>query len=168
MCNSFETLCRYIPKNEPRTVYGISCYRQINARELDNTDAEITRTTVQKSVCLLSKIPVYGLLKIKLELITCTFFNQKNFKDTNILKNFYIELNANLKSLMSSNQLPNYYYMGLNLSDLVFQYQAKLLVLFKLVLLEKKILFYMQPVSKLSNTIASLISLFPDIFGMYF
>ncbi len=144
----------------------MSCYKQINANELDNADSEITRTTVQKSVCLLSKIPAYGLLRIKLELITCAFFDQKNFKDTDILKNFYIELNSNLKSLISSKQLKNYYNIGLSLSDLVIQYQSKLLVLFKLMLLEKKILFYMQPVSKLSNTIASLISLFPDLFGM--
>ncbi len=123
---------------------------------------------MQKSVCVLSRIPVYGLLKIKLELITCTFFDQKNFKDTNILKNFYIELNASMKSLVSSNQLSSYYHMGLNLSDLVFQYQSKVLVLFKLLLLEKRILFYMQPVSKLSNTIASLISLLPDIFGLFY
>uniref|UniRef100_A0A2I3TBW0 UDENN domain-containing protein n=1 Tax=Pan troglodytes TaxID=9598 RepID=A0A2I3TBW0_PANTR len=38
------------------TVFGISCYRQIEAKALKVRQADITRETVQKSVCVLSKL----------------------------------------------------------------------------------------------------------------
>ena len=47
---------------------------------------------------------------------------------------------------------------------MVIRYQHRILILFKLILLQKKTLFQLKPVSNLSNTIISLISLIPDIF----
>ncbi|XP_059511790.1 late secretory pathway protein AVL9 homolog isoform X4 [Myotis daubentonii] len=41
------------------TVYGISCYRQIEAKALKVRHADVTRETVQKSVCVLSKLELY-------------------------------------------------------------------------------------------------------------
>ncbi|XP_073755143.1 late secretory pathway protein AVL9 homolog isoform X2 [Callorhinus ursinus] len=41
------------------TVYGISCYRQIEAKALKVRQADITRETVQKSVCVLSKLVLF-------------------------------------------------------------------------------------------------------------
>lgn len=57
------------------------------------------------------------------------------------------------------------YLMGLSLGDLVVRYQHKLLVLFKLLLLQRKSLFQLKPVSNLSNTIMALVSLVPDVFN---
>lgn len=67
------------------TIYGISCYRQIAAdAALRQLDANVTRSSVQKSVCVLSKVPLYGVLRGKLELITQAYFNEKNFSKVKI------------------------------------------------------------------------------------
>ena len=50
---------------DPRkTIFGISCYRQIDASKLINKTEDITRTTVQKSVCVLSRLPLYGHIQV--------------------------------------------------------------------------------------------------------
>lgn len=68
------------PEERNRAVYGISCYRQIAADDdLREKDDEVTRSSVQKSVCVLSKVPLYGILKSKLEVITQAYFNEKDF-----------------------------------------------------------------------------------------
>lgn len=38
-----------------RTIFGVSCYRQINASEVLIKDVDVTRNTLQKSVCILSR-----------------------------------------------------------------------------------------------------------------
>ena len=149
------------------TVFGISCYRQINASDLVTRDAEVTRTTVQKSVCILSRLPLYGFLKQKLNLITQAYFQQKNFQNVLILKESYHTLNNQLNLQLNLQQNFNSYFIGLNLADLVVKYEHKILILFKLLLLERKVLFYMpatQKCNQLSNTIISLISLLPNQF----
>ena len=49
------------PKNTHRTIFGISCYRQISAEQLKEKDEDVTRGTVQKSVVVLSELPLYGM-----------------------------------------------------------------------------------------------------------
>ena len=52
--------------DDPRkTVFGISCYRQIDADKLVNRTADITRGSVQKSVCVLSRLPLYGQIQVR-------------------------------------------------------------------------------------------------------
>lgn len=124
-------------------VYGVSCYRQIEAKvgrssisiiwicprrssvhvcvllirlqALKVRQADVTRETVQKSVCVLSRVvsrsslfvfkagfstdgdshpsaasfvlqPLYGLLQAKLQLITHAYFEEKDFSQISILK----------------------------------------------------------------------------------
>lgn len=117
-----------------RCVYGVSCYRQIEAKVGHNhihitqmcpqssrlsawfhlqalkvRRADVTRETVQKSVCVLSRVvrgsfalvleslswflahpvllqPLYGLLQAKLQLITHAYFEEKDFSQISILK----------------------------------------------------------------------------------
>ncbi|XP_025785091.1 late secretory pathway protein AVL9 homolog [Puma concolor] len=98
------------------TVYGISCYRQIEAKALKVRQADITRETVQKSVCVLSK-----------------------------LISFLVNI------------------VGLSPRDLVLHFRHKVLILFKLILLEKKVLFYISPVNKLVGALMTVLSLFPGM-----
>ncbi|CAB1349629.1 unnamed protein product, partial [Coregonus sp. 'balchen'] len=77
-----------------KCVYGVSCYRQIEAKSLKVRLADVTRETVQKSVCVLSQV---------------------------------------------------------------------VLILFKLILLEKKVLFYVSPVNRLVETLMTVLSLFPGM-----
>ncbi|CAB1341207.1 unnamed protein product [Coregonus sp. 'balchen'] len=69
-----------------KCVYGVSCYRQIEAKSLKVRLADVTRETVQKSVCVLSRVPLYGLLQAKLQLITHAYFEEKDFSQISILK----------------------------------------------------------------------------------
>jgi hypothetical protein len=65
--------------HDPRqTVFGISCYRQVgrwwhlalpwgcqvDADKVKNRTDDITRGTVQKSVCVLSRLPLYGQIQV--------------------------------------------------------------------------------------------------------
>jgi hypothetical protein len=162
------TTAQQKPIKPNKTIFGISCYRQINADELINKDIEVTRNTLQKSVCILSTCPLYASsVRFKLQAITSAYFEQKDFSKTQLLCDAFnstLHINSttlNDYSINSLNVLDN--YMCLSLSDLVIRYQHKILVLFKLLLLQKKCLFQIKPVSNLSNTIISLISLIPDL-----
>ncbi|KAI1732846.1 transport protein avl9 domain-containing protein [Ditylenchus destructor] len=78
-------------------------YRQIPADDLIEKDEQVTRSSVQKSVCVLSKVPLYGVLTTKLELITQAYFNEKNFSKVDVL----IQMHRNLCDLFNSDYLDN-------------------------------------------------------------
>uniref|UniRef100_A0A452ER26 AVL9 cell migration associated n=1 Tax=Capra hircus TaxID=9925 RepID=A0A452ER26_CAPHI len=139
------------------TIYGISCYRQIEAKALKVRQADITRETVQKSVCVLSKLPLYGLLQAKLQLITHAYFEEKDFSQISILKELYEHMNSSLGGTsLEGSQV----YLG---KSLFLQVRRNVLILFKLILLEKKVLFYISPVNKLVGALMTVLSLFPGM-----
>nr|XP_028700618.1 late secretory pathway protein AVL9 homolog isoform X3 [Macaca mulatta] len=122
--------------------------------------ADITRETVQKSVCVLSKLPLYGLLQAKLQLITHAYFEEKDFSQISILKELYEHMNSSLGGAsLEGSQV----YLGLSPRDLVLHFRHKVLILFKLILLEKKVLFYISPVNKLVGALMTVLSLFPGM-----
>ncbi|XP_063262897.1 late secretory pathway protein AVL9 homolog [Prinia subflava] len=142
------------------TVYGVSCYRQIEAKALKVRQADITRETVQKSVCVLSQLPLYGLLQAKLQLITHAYFEEKDFSQISILKELYDHMNSSLgNTSLEGSQV----YLGLSPRDLVLHFRHKVLILFKLILLEKKVLFYISPVNRLVGALMTVLSLFPGM-----
>ncbi|XP_033639205.1 late secretory pathway protein AVL9 homolog [Asterias rubens] len=155
-----DTIYFHLPgKGESRnTVYGISCYRQIDTKDLISKDKEFTRGTVQKSVCVLSKLPLYGLIQAKLKLITHAYFSERDFSKTSILMELYKSLNG---SLTTGHLDDSQVFLDLPLRDLVLTFKHKVLVLFKLLLLERRVLFFAQPVHTLSTSLLSLVSLFP-------
>ncbi|XP_033050996.1 late secretory pathway protein AVL9 homolog isoform X3 [Trachypithecus francoisi] len=118
------------------TVFGISCYRQIEAK------------------------PLYGLLQAKLQLITHAYFEEKDFSQISILKELYEHMNSSLGGAsLEGSQV----YLGLSPRDLVLHFRHKVLILFKLILLEKKVLFYISPVNKLVGALMTVLSLFPGM-----
>ncbi|XP_041045322.1 late secretory pathway protein AVL9 homolog [Carcharodon carcharias] len=143
-----------------KTVYGVSCYRQIEAKTLKVRQADVTRETVQKSVCVLSRLPLYGLLQAKLQLITHAYFEEKDFSQISILKELYEHMNSSLggNALEGSQAC-----LGLSPRDLVLHFRHKTIILFKLILLEKKVLFYLSPVNRLVGTLMTVLSLFPGM-----
>lgn len=61
---------------------------------------------MQKSVCVISSIPLYGLLKAKLELITQAYFNQCDFDKVELLAEMYEHLKCSIsKDLLQSQGL---------------------------------------------------------------
>ncbi|KAK4310949.1 hypothetical protein Pmani_017525 [Petrolisthes manimaculis] len=139
-----------------QTVFGVSCYRQIDAEKVSNKSADITRNTVQKSVCVLSSLPIYGYIQERLQVTTKVYFKGADFSDVQDLKGLYHDLNTtNWRDKLAH---------GVFVSDAVRVFGRNILVLFKLVLLEKRVLFYHSPVGPLVRTITSLLALFPDNF----
>ncbi|KGL79291.1 Late secretory pathway protein AVL9, partial [Tinamus guttatus] len=79
--------------------------------------------------------PLYGLLQAKLQLITHAYFEEKDFSQISILKELYEHMNSSLGgTLLEGSQV----YLGLSPRDLVLHFRHKVLILFKLILLEKK------------------------------
>ncbi|KAJ8935962.1 hypothetical protein NQ314_012554 [Rhamnusium bicolor] len=142
-----------------QTVYGISCFRQIPVEKIKNRTSDITRGTVQKSVCVLSKIPLYGQIQVKMCLITHAYFDEGDFSKVSILEDTFHHLNA----VMVQNDTLQQTFVGLSARDFILQWKHKALLLFKLLLLEKRVIFYKSPVHPLCTTILSLISLFPGM-----
>ncbi|KRZ44012.1 Late secretory pathway protein AVL9 -like protein, partial [Trichinella pseudospiralis] len=144
--------------NPNSTVYGVSYVRQIAAEDLREKSNDITRSTVQKSICALSSSPLYGLLMPKLESISKVYFEQGDFKQTELLAEMFHNINATIDSTTLCGQQPNF---GLSVRELLHTYRHRTLMLFKLVLLEKRIFFNISPVGSLCSNILALISLFP-------
>ncbi|XP_013793559.1 late secretory pathway protein AVL9 homolog [Limulus polyphemus] len=157
-----ETIYFHLPSldNPRQTVYGISCYRQMNAEMLINRSLDVTRGTVQKSVCVLSYLPLYGLIQAKLELITHAYFDERDFSKVALLEETYKNLNSLLTpDLVWGTQV----FLGLPARDLILTFKHKTLLLFKLLLLERKVLFYNTGVKDLCSVVLTLCSLFPGM-----
>ncbi|GFT50539.1 late secretory pathway protein AVL9 homolog [Nephila pilipes] len=157
-----DTIYFHLPslENPHQTVFGISCYRQMNAENLLRRSSDITRETVQKSVCVLSKVPLYGLIQAKLELITHAYFDERDFSKVSLLEETYKNLNSSLPKDLSDGQQA---FLGLSVRDFVLRFKHKTLLLFKLLLLEKKVLFYKAPVKNLCSAVLTLCSLIPGM-----
>ncbi|KOC69142.1 Late secretory pathway protein AVL9 like protein [Habropoda laboriosa] len=157
-----DTVYFHLPSlNDPkRTVYGISCFRQIPVEKLKNRTSDITRGTVQKSVCVLSTLPLYGHIQVKMALITHAYFEEGDFSKVSLLEDTYHHLNS---CMSSESQIPPQIFVGLSARDFILQFRHKAVLLFKLLLLERKIVFYQSPVQPLCAAILTLLSLFPGM-----
>lgn len=143
-----------------KTIFGTACYRQIQADKLLNRTDDMTRVAVQKSVCILSTKPLFGLIRSKLEMITHAYFEELDFSKVGILRLTYDNLNS---LLLRDSVKENAIFLGLSARQLISQFGYNTLVLFKAMLLEKKILFYKSPVRDLCSTILSMCSLFTGL-----
>ena len=75
----------YKDKDDNILLYGVSCFKQIKVTdEMRKRDPELTRSHVQKALCILSRVPTFGLLHTKLDPTTKAFFNQNDFHDVNV------------------------------------------------------------------------------------
>ena len=82
----------FILQDSDHFYHCISSYGQIAANLLPQEDS-ISRTFVQKAVCVLTKVPIYGLLKDKIHIAMTCLFDQRNFKETKILEELYLSSN---------------------------------------------------------------------------
>lgn len=147
---------------------------------------EYTRSVIQKAVVLITRYPITIQLKEKLGIITKSYFEQLDFSDKSILKALYDNISLiynnhgysirddelyegvegaedkdtdkNRKIIRESD-----FYSGLNLKDLVTLFKRDLLVIYKAILLEQRILIFCKDLPVLSNIQYSLISLIPNL-----
>ncbi len=141
-------------------VYGIACCRQIDTKDLPQQGADVTRSTVQKSICVLSHLPLFGFIEAKLQLVTHAYFNSKNFSDVSILRDAYRDFNASLSPGSATSVL----YVGISPREQVLLYQHRLLQVFKALLLQKRVIVFGSPVRKLCCSVIAVGSLFPQCY----
>lgn len=72
----FNTHC--VPENNRHAnhiLYGITCFRQIKVTErMKELNPELTRSHMQKSICVLSEVPLFGSIEQKLTPATEAYF----------------------------------------------------------------------------------------------
>jgi hypothetical protein len=52
----------------------------MQSAELINRPAEVTRSTIQKALVVLARMPVFGPIREKLGVVTRAYFMQKDFE----------------------------------------------------------------------------------------
>lgn len=77
-------------------------------QKLKNKTDDITRGTVQKSVCVLSHLPLYGHIEVKMALITHAYFEEGDFSKVSLLQDTYHHLN----SCLLQNNSPQQQFVG--------------------------------------------------------
>ena len=146
-----------VPSQPAGHVFGVACCRQIPVEQLQHTDREVTRSTVQKSVCVLCRYPAFKLLQSSLELITHAYFNEKDFADVSILHEAYESMNSSITMTSSLNSL----HLGLSQRALVLKYRHRLLQILKALLIGKKVLVFGTPANSVGTTVLSIGALLP-------
>ncbi|KAK5660501.1 hypothetical protein OQA88_13049 [Cercophora sp. LCS_1] len=163
---SYFTLLR--PANEKEStatsLFGISCTRQLDASQLLNRPADVTRSTVQKAVVVIADSPQYfGVLRERLSVVTSAWFAQREFTDTEILRRFQESLAEEKTRGALSEEEDRDQYLGMSLRELVREFRWQTLVLLKCCLLQPKMLFFGTRCERLCMMQFSLISLIPGL-----
>lgn len=143
-------------QNYKHLLYGISCYRQVKTQSTE-VDIENTRDCVQKAICIVSKMPLFGQFYSKLCATISAFFNQNTLKDKQILEQLF----ANYESISFKNININEIFMSFSLRKLFMFSKEKIFTILKMILLEKKIIVYSHISNNVCSFILSLVSLIP-------
>ena len=65
-------------KRRATSLFGISCTRQMDANDLLNRPPDVTRSTVQKAVVVITDSPhAFGQIREKLSMVTTAWFAQR-------------------------------------------------------------------------------------------
>lgn len=142
-------------------VHGISCFRQIDSRDLPSPSLDVTRSTVQKAVCLLCKWPVYTFLQNKLQVVTHAYFNSHDFEDTAILRLAFEDFNQTLTRPLA---LQVCLEVGVSMATLFLPLRHRLLQVMKALLLQKRVMVFSSSPSAVSSCVTAIASLFPLTF----
>lgn len=141
------------------TLFGLSCNRQLKATDLKERPADVTRSTVQKSVVVIARKPIFGAIREKLAVITRAYFQQGDFEDRYLVDSLY----DNLVQMFSNKIDESDMYVGMSVRELVYRLRSKVLVLLKALLLEKKIFFFGNNTETLCASQFALVSLIPNL-----
>ncbi|RDW76694.1 putative Avl9 protein [Aspergillus mulundensis] len=158
---SYFTLRRKGTDTEPPTsLFGIACSRQIDSKALIQKSPDVTRSTVQKAVVVVTENPKsLGQLREKLSVVTSAWFAQRDFSDLDILKKFREGLVISLAKEEGFKDQT----LGLSLREMIHDYKYQTLVLFKALLLQPKMLFFGSRCERLCMIQFSLVSLIPGL-----
>ena len=146
----------FLIQNLPKLLYGISCYRQLQTTSKED-EQENTRDCVQKAMCIISKVPLFGQMASKLSATMLAYFYQESLKDKKIIEDLYSNYKISSKSSVNINEI----FASFSLKKLLSLTNDKIFSIIKLIMLEKKILVYSHISNNVCSFIFSLLSLFP-------
>ena len=148
----------FLIQNLQKLLYGISCYRQLQTTPaMKEDEQENTRDYIQKAMCIVSKVPLFGQMASKLSVTMLAYFNQESLKDKKIIEELYSNYKISImKSINVSEILASF-----SLKKLLSLTGEKVFSIMKLIMLEKKILVYSHISNNVCSFIFSFLSLFP-------
>ena len=148
----------FLIQNLPKLLYGISCYRQLETTPaMKEDEQENTRDCVQKAMCIVSKVPLFGQMISKLSVTMLAYFNQESLKDKKIIGELYSNYKISAKNTINVNEI----MASFSLKKLLSLTNDKIFSIMKLIMLEKKILVYSHISNNVCSFIFSFLSLFP-------
>lgn len=155
-------------KGKKRMLFGVSYFKQIKlTEEMKKNNADLTRSYVQKAVAVVSQVPLFGYLKIRLTSTIKAFF--EHFTDFDIIEMAYKEMSKNLNDTWPQIQL-NDLYIGSDLKVIINLFGvSNFYEIWKAILHQRRVVVFAHSSSSASSFILSLMSLFPGLntFGVY-
>eukprot|EP01134_Creolimax_fragrantissima_P003914 CFRG3914T1 len=144
-----------------KTMFCVASFRQIASNLIENKESDVTRSYVQKSVVFMSRLPIYSVLATKLDMFSEILFAQRDFSSVVMLKTCFEQVTStsNASVLMKDLDMA----LSGSLRCLVKKFRYKLIILIKLLLLEKRVLGHGTPVGTLCDGLVSLVSLIPGL-----
>ena len=126
---------------------------------------ELTRSHLQKAVCVISTLPVFGYLRMRLAQTTKLFF--EDFTNYEPIKCAFDDISKNLNETWQNMDMSEL-YIGSDLRNIVSVFGHKLMEVYKAILFSKRIVVFSHSPSSSSSFILSLLTLFPGMvtFGM--
>lgn len=165
--NSERDFCYFVLAD----YFCVASYQQIATSKVKERTKEMTRATIQKSLCYFTKnfnFSPLGLsfLRAKVQETVDVYFSQSlhsSFDDKSVLIKLYNDM-PSINQLISSPtaNIPEHRYMKCSpVLRLLSRFGRNVLTLFKLLLLEKKVVIYGVPAGETSDIIVALTSLIP-------
>ena len=148
----------FLIQNLPKLLYGISCYRQLQTTQaMKEDEQENTRDYIQKAMCIVSKVPLFGQMASKLSVTMLAYFNQESLKDKKIIEELYSNYKLSIMRSINVNEI----LASFSLKKLLSLTGEKIFSIIKLIMLEKKVLVYSHISNNVCSFIFSFLSLFP-------
>ena len=153
----------FLIQNFKKILFGISCYRQLQVTQaMKEDEQENTRECVQKAMCIISTLPLFGQMASKLSITMLAYFNQDSLKNKQIIEDLYGNYSNNYLSKIKVGEI----LASFSLKRLISFTRDKIFGIIKLIMLEKKILVYSHISNNICSFIFSFLSLFPG--GSFF
>ena len=156
----------FIIQNYNKVLYCTFSYRQIRTNDNNNIIddfQENTRDCVQKSLCIISTVPLFMYYYEKINVAMDLFMNQKILNDKSAIDSLYKDI-AEKKESISMKYFKFYNFFSYR--KLIQFINDDLIVLLKYILLEKKIIVFSHNPQNSTLFILSLLSLLPS--GLFF
>ena len=137
------------PKMRNCCVYGLAAFRSIDSSELADRDSYV-RNQVQKSLCVISRVPLFGELEKLLK--------AKIYENFDCLVEKLEDIYESLKTACEKETVP---FSGISYASLFSSLQMNVLVLVKAIMARHRILIFAENSELVSKMVCAIASLLP-------